>query len=128
LKQAWLMINYIATHYPNADSTFLKKFQNVHSGYYDELITALGRGPAVNVHAPEQNGLAKYTGSHPVFQVLKKTIISELPTVWNQYQENMNWFYKNQDSTIDLVSGDWWRGAKSLQSKYYYVCDWPVKN
>jgi hypothetical protein len=127
LKQAWMIINYIAKHYPNADSTFLKNFQNVHSGYYDELAIAVGRGPAVNINAPEQNGLAKYAGSHPAFQVLKKIIISESPTSWNRYQENMNWFYKNQDSSIDLAAGDWWCGAKPLQSKYYFVCNWPIK-
>jgi hypothetical protein len=127
LKQSWLMINYINTHYPNADNEFLKIFQHSHSGYYDELATAVGRGPAVNINAPEQNGLAKYGGSHPAFQVLKKIIISELPLAWNQYQENMNWFYKDQ--CIDVQSTfEWWNGARALQSKYYYVCDWPVKN
>lgn len=127
LKQAWLLINHLKKNYPDADNNFLTKFQNAHSGYYDELANAVGRGPAVNINAPEQNGLAKYNGSHPAFQALKKIIISELPNVWNQYQENIDWFFQTQDNSINLATGDWWRGAKMLQSKYYFVCDWPVK-
>jgi hypothetical protein len=128
LKQTWLMVNYINKHYPAADSKFLKIFQHPHSGYYDELAMAVGRGPAVNINTPEQNGLAKYTGSHPVFQLLKKTIISELPDVWNRYQENLNWFYQGQTNSTEFTAKDWWLGAKSVPGKYYFVCDWPVKN
>jgi len=125
LKQTWLVINHLLKHYPDADNDFLDRFQNEHSGLYDELAMAAGRGPAVNINAPEQNGRAKYSGAHPVFQVLKKIIISESPAVWNQYKENMDWFYKNVEDVMPVTSKTWWRGASHLSSKYYYVCDWP---
>jgi hypothetical protein len=125
-KQAWLIVNHLLQHYPNADSNFIANFQQVHSGHYDELAIAVGRGPAVNVHAPEQNGLAKYSGAHPTFQVLKKIMLDEAPEVWNRYKENMDWFYKNFDDPVRVTSKSWWRGAQFLSSKLYYVCDWPV--
>ncbi len=128
LKQSWLIINHLIKHYPTADNIFLDKFQQARGGYYDELTMAAGRGPAVNIHAPEQNGFAKYSGAHPAFQVLKKIILDESPAVWNQYKENLDWLYKDLDNSIDVGSKNWWQGASELPSKYYFVCDWPIAN
>lgn len=128
LKQSWLLINHLIKNYPNADNNFLETFQKSNSGFYDELATATGRGPAVDINAPEQNGLAKYSGAHPAFQFLKKIILDESPNVWYQYKENLDFFYKNYNDSVQVTSKNWWKGADHLPSKYYFVCDWPIKN
>lgn len=126
LKQCWLMVEYLKAHYPKADSKFFDDFQYYRGDYYDEFAISAGRGPAVDVTCPSQNGKGKYSGTHPVFQVLKKIIRNEAPKVWEHYQENLNWFYKNSPISVDQSQDSFWRGAKQIKGKYYFICDWPA--
>lgn len=130
VKQSWLSLNYLASHYPTADEDFFQKFQHPHSGYYDEFSFSAGRGPAVDKKSPSQNGLGKYAGNHPTFQVVKKIVQEEAPDVWNHYQENLNFFYKN--STTDAIQGktrpdSFWLGAEPIEGNHYLMCEWPAK-
>jgi hypothetical protein len=128
VKQAWLMINYLKEHYPDADEDFFKKFQAVHDGYYDEFAISTGRGLATDVTCASQNGMGKYRGNHPVFQVLKKIIQEEAPMVWNRYQENLNFFRQNTPIAIYDCADSFWKGPKNIYSKQYLMSTWPVKN
>ena len=127
VKQAWSIINYLNEHYPDADEDFFKEFQAVHSGYYDEFAISAGRGLAVDVTCASQNGLGKYRGNHPVFQLLKKIIQEEVPAVWNHYQENLNFFREKSPTAIHDRVDSFWLGPKSIYSKHYLMSTWPVK-
>ena len=82
VKQSWLSLNYLASHYPTAD------------------------------------------------EVVKKIVQEEAPDVWNHYQENLNFFYKN--STTDAIQGktrpdSFWLGAEPIEGNHYLMCEWPAK-
>lgn len=47
LKQCWMAVNYIETHYPGASPEFVAKLQNPHTLYYDEWCRSVGRGQAM---------------------------------------------------------------------------------
>ncbi len=95
--------------------------------YYDEFCISVGRGTAVDVTSPSQNGQGKYLGDHPAFQVLGKLIRKELPTVWNQYQENINWFADRTPAAFSVAGQTGTkinRGINPIEGKHYFVRDW----
>lgn len=131
IKQCHMLINYLEQHYPGADYDFLKEFHwNVRSKYYDEFCISVGRGPAVDVTSPSQNGRGKYLGDHPAFQVLGKIIRKEIPKVWNQYQENINWFADRNPTAFYQGGGQTGtkinHGIIPIEGKHYFVRDWSV--
>ena len=124
LKQCWLMIEYLKTHYPNADGKFFTDFQYALGAYYDEYAISTGRGKAADITSPSQNGKNKYRGDHPAFQVLKNIVCSEAPEVWNRYCENLEWFYKKMPDSLGTLEDRRWVGLGEMKGKYYFICDW----
>ena len=130
VKQSWLVANHVSSHYPLADKDFLRKFQHSHGGYYDEFAFSAGRGPAVDKNSPSQNGLGKYAGNHPAFQVVKRIVQNEAPDVWNHYKENLDFFYDKSGPNVKMGQSrpdSFWMGNKPIEGNHYFMSHWPVK-
>jgi hypothetical protein len=125
IKQCHMLANYLEEHYPDAGSNFFKEFCSVKN--YDEYCISLGRGPAVDITSPSQNARGKYAGDHPTFQVLRKIIRKEVPTVWNHYNENVNWFVKHAPNAFVDIFNKTTIGPKTIEGKHYFVRDWPTR-
>jgi hypothetical protein len=126
VKQSRMIVDHLTVHYPEADSKFITEFQYPRGDHYDEFAQSTGRGPAVDISSSCQNGKGKYIGNHPVFQLLKKTVVNQDPKIWNYYQENLQYFYNQNHMAINRPDY-FWAGPQVLKSKPYYLCDWPAK-
>lgn len=125
LKQSRMVVDHLTSYYPTADQKFINDFQYYRGNMYDEFSISCGRGVAFDANSPSQNGKGKYLGNHPVFTLITNKIKDEAPGIWNRYKENLDFFFKaNVHAAYDRPD-KFWLGAKNIQGKYYYLCDWP---
>lgn len=126
IKQCHMMLDYLKTHYPEKPVSFLKDFQNTRITHlYDQRCLSVGRGSAVDINNPAQNGRNKYRGHHPVFKIIAKTIQnSDVATTWHRFVENMSWVQDQIPTAFHDVPDLLHWGTKSIFGKQYFVRSW----
>lgn len=125
IKQCHMCMNYLAQHYPDKPVEFLKQFNEKPNEYYDEFCISVGRGPAIDVNNPAQNGKNKYNGSHPVFKILAKLVKnSEQHRAWDRYQENVRWIQDHAPSAFYDVNDPVHWGHRMIFGKNYFIRKW----
>lgn len=125
IKQCHMMLDYLAQHYPDKSVDFLRTFHERPNEYYDEYCLSIGRGAAVDISNPAQNGQNKYSGTHPVFKILSKLIKnSDQHRVWDRYVENMRWIQDQAPNAFFDVSDRLHWGHAPLWSKPRFIRKW----
>lgn len=117
VKQAWMLVNYLEQHYPNADAEFVDRFQNTFSGYYDQLCTALGRGPAMAWQVGD--GRNKVHNNYaPAIQQVIRTAQQQDWRCWKEYSllvddlaRNHAHHFNNNDPQMGSI-GIWGRAYR----------------
>jgi hypothetical protein len=128
IKQCHMLVNHLSQHYPNASAEFVKKFQ-LPGEYYDEFCLSIGRGEAVDVSNPAQNGKNKYGGNHPVFKILARMLKnSEYRRAWDRYQEHVQWVQDQTPSAFYDVSDRLHWGHRHIYGKYYLLKEWKTND
>jgi hypothetical protein len=124
IKQCHMAVNHLVQYYPDANSDFVQEFQRP-GKYYDEFCLSIGRGPAVDVTNPAQNGKNKYLGSHPVFKILARAVKnSEYRRAWDRYEEQVRWVQDQTPNAFFDTNDRLHWGHKPILGKLYFIREW----
>ena len=129
IKQCHMLVDYLEEHYPTADQEFLTEFvDRPSSKYYDEYCIATGRGPAVNVKVPAQNGKNKFSPDHIANRMLQKIIKDQAPNAVARWQEAILWSRDNIHEAFVVPEAKWHHhGFRTIPGKPYFIRDWTPK-
>lgn len=127
VKQCHMVINWWEKNMPWIDEETIWKFiNNPRSGYYDDYCMASGRGPAVNLNFPGQNGHNKYDGSHPTFQIARREAEKNRWRNFFHWQESWKWL-KNRIPCAFVSDDPNNRVFKIIRSKSRRLRAWTPK-